>query len=32
MESRRTVLDAFNRHDLDVIMSFFSDDCVFDSP
>lgn len=26
------VLDAFNRHDLDSIMSFFSDDCVFESP
>jgi taurine dehydrogenase small subunit len=26
------VLDAFNRHDLEAIMSFFSDDCVFDSP
>ena len=28
----RDVLDAFNRHDLDGIMSFFADDCVFDSP
>jgi ketosteroid isomerase-like protein len=28
----REVLDAFNRHDLDGIMSFFADDCVFDSP
>jgi ketosteroid isomerase-like protein len=26
------VLDAFNRHDLEAIMSFFSDDCVFESP
>ncbi|HST15885.1 MAG TPA: nuclear transport factor 2 family protein [Gaiellaceae bacterium] len=26
------VLDAFNRHDLDAIMSFFAEDCVFDSP
>jgi ketosteroid isomerase-like protein len=26
------VLDAFNRHDLDGIMSFFADDAVFDSP
>jgi ketosteroid isomerase-like protein len=28
----REVLDAFNRHDLDAIMSHFADDCVFDSP
>jgi steroid delta-isomerase-like uncharacterized protein len=26
------VLDAFNRHDLDAIMSHFADDCVFESP
>ena len=26
------VLDAFNRHDLDAIISFFAEDCVFDSP
>ena len=26
------MLDAFNRHDLDAIMSFFADDCVFESP
>jgi steroid delta-isomerase-like uncharacterized protein len=25
-------LDAFNRHDLDAIMSFFTEDCVFDFP
>ncbi len=25
-------LDAFNRHDLDAIMSFFADDCVFEAP
>jgi steroid delta-isomerase-like uncharacterized protein len=25
-------LDAFNRHDVDAIMSFFTDDCVFDTP
>ena len=24
--------DAFNRHDLDAIMSAFSEDCVFESP
>jgi steroid delta-isomerase-like uncharacterized protein len=26
------VLEAFNRHDLDAIMSHFADDCVFESP
>jgi len=26
------MLDAFNRHDLDAIMSLFTDDCVFESP
>ena len=26
------MLDAFNRHDLDTIMSLFADDCVFESP
>jgi steroid delta-isomerase-like uncharacterized protein len=25
-------LDAFNRHDLDAIMSFFTDDCVLQMP
>ena len=25
-------LDAFNRHDVDAIMSFFVDDCEFDTP
>lgn len=25
-------LDAFNTHDVDAIMSFFSEDCVFDMP
>jgi len=25
-------LAAFNRHDLDAIMSYFSDDCIFDMP
>ena len=25
-------LDAFNAHDVDAIMSFFTDDCVFDMP
>ncbi len=28
----KTVLDAFNRHDLDNIMSFFTEDCSFDMP
>lgn len=26
------LLDAFNRHDLDAIMSYFADDCTFDMP
>jgi steroid delta-isomerase-like uncharacterized protein len=26
------VLDAFNRHDLDAIMSYFAEGCVFESP
>ena len=26
------VLDAFNAHDVDLIMSFFDDDCVMDMP
>lgn len=28
----RAFLEAFNRHDLDAIMTFFADDCVFDAP
>jgi taurine dehydrogenase small subunit len=28
----REVIAAFNRHDLDAIMSHFRDDCVFDAP
>ena len=28
----KEVLDAFNRHDLEVIISHFADDCVFESP
>jgi len=28
----RAVLDAFNRHDLDAIVSFFAEDAVFESP
>jgi hypothetical protein len=26
------VLDAFNRHDLDAIMSYFTEECVFETP
>jgi ketosteroid isomerase-like protein len=26
------MLDGFNRHDLDAIMTLFADDCVFESP
>ena len=32
LESLKDVLEAFNRHDLDAIMSHFADDCVFESP
>jgi ketosteroid isomerase-like protein len=32
LEALRQVLEAFNRHDLDAIMSHFSDDCVLDTP
>ncbi len=28
----KAFLEAFNRHDLDAIMSFIADDCVFESP
>jgi len=28
----KALLDAFNAHDLDRIMSFFSDDCVLEMP
>lgn len=28
----RHFLDAFNRHDVDAVMAFFSDDCIFDTP
>ena len=31
-ELLKEFLDAFNRHDLDAIMSFFADDCVFYMP
>ncbi|MBP6392064.1 MAG: nuclear transport factor 2 family protein [Flavobacteriales bacterium] len=32
VETLQHVLDAFNRHDLDAIMDYFSDDCSFDFP
>lgn len=28
----KAILDAFNAHDLDVIMEFFADDCSLDMP
>ncbi len=31
-DTLKQVLDAFNRHDLDAIMEYFSDDCSFDFP
>lgn len=31
-ETLKEVLEAFNRHDLDVIMEYFSEDCSFDFP
>ena len=32
LNTLKNVLDAFNRHDLDTIMEYFSDDCSFDFP
>jgi ketosteroid isomerase-like protein len=32
LEVLEEVLDGFNRHDLDAIMSHFAEDCVFESP
>src|SRR5258708_35745346 len=32
IETLKAVLDAFNAHDLDRIMAFFSDDCVLEMP
>jgi ketosteroid isomerase-like protein len=32
VESLKLLLEAFNRHDLDRIMEFFSDDATFDMP
>lgn len=31
-ETLKEILAAFNRHDLDAIMEYFSDDCSFDFP
>ena len=31
-ETLKQILDAFNRHDLDAIMEYFSEDCTFDFP
>ncbi|MEO6732794.1 MAG: nuclear transport factor 2 family protein [Ferruginibacter sp.] len=32
VDTLKQVLNAFNRHDLDAIMQYFSDDCSFDFP
>lgn len=32
VETLKEILDAFNRHDLDAIMSFFAEECTFDFP
>ena len=32
LDALKQVLEAFNRHDLDAIMSHFAEDCVFESP
>jgi steroid delta-isomerase-like uncharacterized protein len=32
VETLKRVLDAFNRHDVNGIMEFFADDCVFETP
>ncbi len=32
VETLKAFLEAFNRHDLDAIMTFFADDCVFEAP
>jgi ketosteroid isomerase-like protein len=32
LNALKQVLEAFNRQDLDAIMSYFADDCVFESP
>jgi ketosteroid isomerase-like protein len=30
--SLKALLDAFNAHDVDAVLSFFTEDCVFDMP
>ena len=32
LDTLKSFLDAFNRHDLDAIMAYFHDDCVFYMP
>jgi ketosteroid isomerase-like protein len=32
LETLKSLLEAFNRHDLDAIMGYFHDDCVFYMP
>ena len=32
VETLKEILAAFNRHDVDAIMEYFSDDCTFDFP
>ncbi len=32
LEVLRKVFDAFNRHDLEAIMSYFANECIFESP
>lgn len=32
VETLKAIAHAFNAHDLDAIMEFFADDCVFDMP
>ena len=32
VETLQAITDAFNRHDLDDIMSYFADDCVLEMP
>ncbi|HEV2166129.1 MAG TPA: nuclear transport factor 2 family protein [Thermoplasmata archaeon] len=32
IETLKEILEAFNRHDLDAIMDYFSDTCTFDFP
>ncbi|MEO6229295.1 MAG: nuclear transport factor 2 family protein [Ferruginibacter sp.] len=31
-DTLKQIIEAYNRHDLDAIMEFFSDDCSFDFP